>query len=251
MPLDLAYHFVSNALRDGRPVPADGEVLRHEGKLELCNWGLHFSRHPFDALKYAPGATARSCRHTASECPSGGSPWPGGLGTGSRRAPKRSGIAGRPSGIRRERVGPGARRHRMTAKTRHSLSAHNTSRQEGRQRREVSHAVHRLRSNGEGPVQQHLSRKRPRRKQYFRNDPSCPASRAFATSDRTRGESVNVKDDHQVFADYVAGLTDAEVVLLLKRARKRLEVLSTLAPSRVGAAAPQVEAAHTPRAARS
>ena len=54
---DLAYHFVADALRDGRPVPADGEVLRHDGKLRLCRSGLHFSRHPFDALKYAPGAT--------------------------------------------------------------------------------------------------------------------------------------------------------------------------------------------------
>jgi hypothetical protein len=52
-----AWHFVGKALRDGRPVPADGEWLAHDGPLVLCESGLHFSVHPFDALTYAPGET--------------------------------------------------------------------------------------------------------------------------------------------------------------------------------------------------
>jgi hypothetical protein len=52
-----AYHFVGPTLRDGRPVPPDGEWLVHEGPVKLCESGLHFSRHPFDALLWAPGAT--------------------------------------------------------------------------------------------------------------------------------------------------------------------------------------------------
>jgi hypothetical protein len=52
-----AWHFVGKTLRDGRLVPADGVVLKHYGPLEICESGLHFSKHPFDALRYAPGAT--------------------------------------------------------------------------------------------------------------------------------------------------------------------------------------------------
>lgn len=52
-----AYHFVSDTLRDGRPVPADGEWLEHTGPLELCEAGLHASVCPLDALQYAPGNT--------------------------------------------------------------------------------------------------------------------------------------------------------------------------------------------------
>ena len=52
----LAWHFVEDTLRDGRPVPPDGEWLVHRGAVAMCRSGLHFSRHPFDALKYAPGA---------------------------------------------------------------------------------------------------------------------------------------------------------------------------------------------------
>ena len=50
-----AFHFVADTLRDGRPVPADGELLIHEGKVELCAQGLHASIDPYDALTYAPG----------------------------------------------------------------------------------------------------------------------------------------------------------------------------------------------------
>ncbi len=52
-----AYHFVGATLRDGRPVPADGEWLEHEGEIEMCVSGLHASEHPLDALQYAPGET--------------------------------------------------------------------------------------------------------------------------------------------------------------------------------------------------
>lgn len=52
----LAWHFVNDTLRDGRPVPPDGEWLVHSGKVVMCASGLHASRRPFDALQYAPGA---------------------------------------------------------------------------------------------------------------------------------------------------------------------------------------------------
>ena len=53
----IGYHFVGATLRDGRPVPPDREWLVHEGDATLCESGLHASRHPSDALNYAPGAT--------------------------------------------------------------------------------------------------------------------------------------------------------------------------------------------------
>ncbi|OFW58462.1 MAG: hypothetical protein A2133_00850 [Actinobacteria bacterium RBG_16_64_13] len=52
-----AYHFVGATLRDGREIPEDGEWLEHESLVAMCESGLHASRHPFDALQYAPGAT--------------------------------------------------------------------------------------------------------------------------------------------------------------------------------------------------
>jgi len=51
------YHFVGDTLRDGRPVPPDGEWLEHVGELIPCEAGLHASEHPFDAMRNAPGAT--------------------------------------------------------------------------------------------------------------------------------------------------------------------------------------------------
>ncbi len=53
----LAWHFTSNRLRDGSPIPPIGTWLEFEGKLKMCVRGLHASVHPFDALKYAPGNT--------------------------------------------------------------------------------------------------------------------------------------------------------------------------------------------------
>jgi hypothetical protein len=51
------WHFVNGTLRDGRPIPNDGEVLRYTGPLVMCESGLHASKEPFDALQYAPGPT--------------------------------------------------------------------------------------------------------------------------------------------------------------------------------------------------
>jgi hypothetical protein len=53
----LAWHFVGKTLRDGSPIPKDGEWLEHKGELRMCESGLHWSRQPFDALQYAPGET--------------------------------------------------------------------------------------------------------------------------------------------------------------------------------------------------
>ena len=50
------YHFTGTKLRDGRPVPAIGEWLTYEGKVQMCESGLHASADPFDALQYAQGA---------------------------------------------------------------------------------------------------------------------------------------------------------------------------------------------------
>lgn len=52
-----AWHFVGATLRDGRPIPADGETLRHDGPLKLRRSGLHGSRCIIDALRYARGET--------------------------------------------------------------------------------------------------------------------------------------------------------------------------------------------------
>src|SRR5271166_3283358 len=58
--MTVAWHFVGDTLRDGRPVPPDGVVLRHDGPLVMCESGLHWSRRAIDALTYAPGPIA--CR---------------------------------------------------------------------------------------------------------------------------------------------------------------------------------------------
>ena len=52
-----AWHFVGESLRDGRPVPPDGEWLVHEGELIMCESGFHASERLIDALSYAPGLT--------------------------------------------------------------------------------------------------------------------------------------------------------------------------------------------------
>jgi hypothetical protein len=59
-PMTQAWHFVGKTLRDGRPIPADGVTLKHEGPVVLCESGLHASARIFDALAYAPGTTV--CR---------------------------------------------------------------------------------------------------------------------------------------------------------------------------------------------
>jgi len=52
-----AWHFVGNRLRDGAPIPKDGEKLIYPGQPILCERGLHASLQAFDALQYAPGNT--------------------------------------------------------------------------------------------------------------------------------------------------------------------------------------------------
>lgn len=49
------YHFTSDKLRDGRPIPPIGEWLEHEGPVIPCKSGLHASEHPADAIEFAPG----------------------------------------------------------------------------------------------------------------------------------------------------------------------------------------------------
>jgi hypothetical protein len=49
-----AYHLTADTLRDGRPIPAIGEPLVHEGAIEICCSGLHASERILDALAYAP-----------------------------------------------------------------------------------------------------------------------------------------------------------------------------------------------------
>lgn len=51
----LAFHFVGDTLRDGRPVPPDGVWLEHDGPIAICASGLHASRRPWHALAFAPG----------------------------------------------------------------------------------------------------------------------------------------------------------------------------------------------------
>ena len=54
--MKIYYHFTSDKLRDGRPIPAIGEWLTHDGEIKMCVSGLHASADPFDALQYAPGS---------------------------------------------------------------------------------------------------------------------------------------------------------------------------------------------------
>ena len=49
------YHFTSEKLRDGRPIPAIGEWLVHDGPIVMCLSGLHAGKTPYEALRYAPG----------------------------------------------------------------------------------------------------------------------------------------------------------------------------------------------------
>lgn len=57
---DMAWHWVGGTLRNGSPVPEDGETLVHDGPVTMCRSGLHASRRIIDALKFAPGGTV--CR---------------------------------------------------------------------------------------------------------------------------------------------------------------------------------------------
>lgn len=58
MSEQLGWHFLyGDRLRDGRQAPPDGEWLVHDGQLEMCSAGLHWSETVLDALRYAPGTT--------------------------------------------------------------------------------------------------------------------------------------------------------------------------------------------------
>lgn len=50
----IAYHITGRTLRDGRPLPAVGDVLRHDGPVVPCRSGLHASMRLFEALQHAP-----------------------------------------------------------------------------------------------------------------------------------------------------------------------------------------------------
>lgn len=65
----LGWHFTGDTLRDGRPVPAVGETLVHDGPVVICDSGLHFSRWLIDALRYAPGPMIHrvECRKVLEE----------------------------------------------------------------------------------------------------------------------------------------------------------------------------------------
>jgi len=49
------WHFHTGKLRDGRPLPAVGEKLIHDGPVVPCESGLHASPTPLQALEWAPG----------------------------------------------------------------------------------------------------------------------------------------------------------------------------------------------------
>ena len=55
----FGWHFVADKLRDGSPLPKVGKWEVFKGALSMCNSGLHVGITPWDALKYAPGATLR------------------------------------------------------------------------------------------------------------------------------------------------------------------------------------------------
>jgi hypothetical protein len=52
-----AWHFTGATLRDGRPIPAIGKWLVHDGPVKMCDIGLHASVRLWDAITFAPGAT--------------------------------------------------------------------------------------------------------------------------------------------------------------------------------------------------
>ena len=66
----LAWHFCQlYQLRDGRAVPPDGEMLRHDGELIPCHAGLHASERLLDALAYAPGPLLCRVRLSGARLP--------------------------------------------------------------------------------------------------------------------------------------------------------------------------------------
>ena len=58
----LAWHFVGDRLRDGRPVPPDGQLLVHVGQVVLYEKGLHAAPLLRDALREKRTSTNTICR---------------------------------------------------------------------------------------------------------------------------------------------------------------------------------------------
>ena len=59
----LAWHFTDgNKLRDGSPLPKQGEWLKLPGPPVMCSYGFHASVRLLDAADYAPGTTLHRVR---------------------------------------------------------------------------------------------------------------------------------------------------------------------------------------------
>ena len=74
-PSVLGWWFCGATMRDGRPVPRDGETLRHDRPVVPCKSGLHASPTILDALPYAPGATLCRVRLSGEIVPHGVDKW--------------------------------------------------------------------------------------------------------------------------------------------------------------------------------
>ena len=59
----FGWHFVGKKLRDGSPILNDNVWLPKVTLIALCERGYHGSKHPFDALRYAPGSTLCYCEY--------------------------------------------------------------------------------------------------------------------------------------------------------------------------------------------
>lgn len=62
----LAWHFVGDTLRDGRPVSPDNMPLHQDGPIVLCKNGLHGSERLIDALYHAPGLILCRTEHSGT-----------------------------------------------------------------------------------------------------------------------------------------------------------------------------------------
>jgi len=67
----IGYHFTTDRLRNGLPLPPVGTWLHYYGEVVPCERGLHASEHPFDAMTYAPGNTLHLVELTGDLTPHG------------------------------------------------------------------------------------------------------------------------------------------------------------------------------------
>lgn len=66
------WHFASDTLRDGSPLPGPGDTcLLPPTKIEPCKYGYHGSMCAFDALRYAPGGKVARVRLHGKVIPHG------------------------------------------------------------------------------------------------------------------------------------------------------------------------------------